>query len=68
MGHRNALPGVVAGKFNDEFAEPFGGQVEAGVEVGRWAWSSVFVDLNNDGWEDLVVANGFVTGPDTTDL
>lgn len=33
----------------------------AGVNIGRWAWSSNFVDLNNDGWEDLVVANGMVT-------
>jgi FG-GAP-like repeat len=36
----------------------------AAVTMGRWAWSSNFVDLNNDGWEDLVVANGMVTGPD----
>ena len=34
----------------------------AGVEMGRWAWSDQFVDLNNDGWEDLVVANGYLTG------
>jgi len=30
--------------------------------MGRWAWSDQFVDLNNDGWEDLVVANGYLTG------
>jgi len=42
---------------------------EAGVTLGRWAWSSNFVDFNNDGWEDLLVANGMVTGtPDTGDL
>jgi hypothetical protein len=41
---------------------------EAGVELGRWAWSSVFVDLNNDGWEDLLVANGYMTTEDTGDL
>ncbi len=41
---------------------------EAEVEVGRWAWSSKFVDLNNDGWEDLVVANGYVTNTDKSDL
>ncbi|XOV69731.1 MAG: FG-GAP repeat domain-containing protein [Verrucomicrobiota bacterium] len=42
---------------------------EAGVTLGRWAWSSNFVDFNNDGWEDLIVANGMVTGtPDTGDL
>jgi len=35
---------------------------EAGVTMGRWAWASAFADLNNDGWEDLLVANGFLTG------
>ena len=38
------------------------------VETGRWAWSSVFADLNNDGNEDLVVANGYITTDDTGDL
>jgi len=42
--------------------------VDAGVTVGRWAWASKFVDINNDSWEDLVVANGFVTSHDTKDL
>jgi hypothetical protein len=41
---------------------------EAGVTMGRWAWSSGFVDLNNDGWEDLVVANGYLSNPKTDDL
>jgi len=40
----------------------------AQVTMGRWAWSSNFVDLNNDGWQDLVVANGFITTEDTGDL
>ncbi len=34
----------------------------AGVTMGRWAWASAFADLNNDGWQDLLVANGFLTG------
>jgi hypothetical protein len=43
--------------------------VEQGVTLGRWAWGSKFVDFNNDGWRDLVVANGFVTQPeDSGDL
>ncbi len=42
--------------------------VEAGVTMGRWAWGSAFVDLNNDGLEDVYVTNGFMTGEDTGDL
>ena len=40
----------------------------ANVNVGQWAWSSNFADLNSDGWEDLVIANGFITTEDTGDL
>jgi hypothetical protein len=36
----------------------------SGANMGRWAWGSLFCDLNNDGWEDLLVANGLVTSPD----
>jgi hypothetical protein len=42
--------------------------LDAAVTMGRWAWGSHFVDLNNDGWEDLYVANGFFTTPDSGDL
>ncbi len=41
---------------------------QAGVTMGRWAWGSRFADLNGDGWEDLVVANGFISTEDTGDL
>jgi len=40
----------------------------AGVNVGRWAWSSGFADINNDGWEDIVVANGYLTNRNASDL
>jgi hypothetical protein len=39
-----------------------------GAEMGRWAWSSMFADLNNDSWDDIVVANGYLTNDDTHDL
>ncbi|RMH15072.1 MAG: VCBS repeat-containing protein [Acidobacteria bacterium] len=42
--------------------------LEAGVTMGRWAWGSRFADLTNDGWPDLVVANGYVTGSEPADL
>ncbi|MCA9217383.1 MAG: VCBS repeat-containing protein [Planctomycetales bacterium] len=40
----------------------------ASVTLGRWAWSSNFIDFNNDGWDDLLVANGYITANDTGDL
>lgn len=42
--------------------------VEAGVTMGRWAWSSNFLDYNNDSFEDLFIANGFLTGESKDDL
>ena len=41
---------------------------EAGVTMGRWAWGSRFVDINNDGNQDLIVSNGFLTQSDSGDL
>ncbi|MDB4568519.1 VCBS repeat-containing protein, partial [Akkermansiaceae bacterium] len=40
----------------------------SGTSMGRWSWSSMAIDLNNDSREDLLVANGFVTGKDPDDL
>ncbi len=40
----------------------------AGVAMGRWAWGSRFADVNNDGWEDILVTNGFITAADVDDL
>jgi hypothetical protein len=40
----------------------------AGVWMGRWSWGAQFVDLNNDGLEDLFVPNGFVTNEIVDDL
>jgi hypothetical protein len=42
--------------------------LESGVTNGGWAWSSGFADLNNDGWQDLVVANGYLTNTRDDDL
>jgi len=49
------------GQFSDvtnPMAEGFGG----------WAWGAKFADFDNDGWEDLYVANGYISQPDTDDL
>ena len=49
------------GTFSD-IAEP------SGTFMGRWAWASLYADINNDSWEDLYVCNGFYTRPDPGDL
>ena len=55
MARGNSLfAGAEGGGFLDR-------SVDANVTMGRWSWSSVFADINNDGWEDLVVANGNLT-------
>ncbi len=41
---------------------------EAGVRRAGWAWSCEFGDVDNDGRQDLYVANGFLTGPSEDDL
>ena len=56
-----AAAGDGAGNFTDV-------SVAAGVTAGDWAWSSAFADLNNDGWQDLVVANGYLTNSRQDDL
>lgn len=35
---------------------------------GKWAWGAKFGDFNNDGWEDIYVANGYISQPDKDDL
>ncbi len=40
----------------------------AGVQMGRWAWSSDAWDFDHDGFPDLYVANGMVSGPSRDDL
>lgn len=40
----------------------------AGVELGRWAWGSDFFDADNDGDDDLYIANGYITNRSDRDL
>jgi Tfp pilus assembly protein PilF/peroxiredoxin len=42
--------------------------LEAGAEMGRWAWSSDAIDFDNDGWEDLYIVNGMFTRKSEEDL
>jgi len=31
----------------------------AGIQATDWSWSPLFADLDNDGWKDLLVTNGY---------
>jgi hypothetical protein len=64
MARGNSLfanPGNAGARFRDV-------SESSAVTLGRWAWASRFVDLNNDGWLDLAIANGYVTNEDKDDL
>ena len=61
MARGNTLFSANDGVFQDH-------SLESGVTNGGWAWSSGFADLNNDGWQDLVVANGYLTNTRDDDL
>jgi tetratricopeptide (TPR) repeat protein len=38
---------------------------KSGTAMGRWAWCSDAWDFDHDGYSDLYVANGMITGPST---
>jgi Flp pilus assembly protein TadD/peroxiredoxin len=39
---------------------------QAGVGMGRWAWCSDAWDFDHDGYSDLYIANGYISGPVTS--
>lgn len=41
---------------------------QSGVEMGRWSWSADFFDFDHDGYSDLYVSNGYISGPEKYDL
>lgn len=40
----------------------------AGIRMGRWSWGARFVDINLDGYADIVSPNGFITNAREDDL
>jgi len=58
---RNEIGKQGDGKFADAGAS-------AGVEMGRWSWSSDAWDFDHDGFPDLYIANGMISGPSREDL
>jgi Flp pilus assembly protein TadD/peroxiredoxin len=50
-----------SGRFSDQ-------SDAAGVRMGRWAWSSDAWDFDHDGYPDLYIANGMISGPNLRDL
>jgi len=57
----NSLLRNRGGKFDDVTQR-------ANVGIGRWAWSSDAFDFDHDGFPDLYVANGMVSGVSRSDL
>lgn len=57
----NTLFRNVGGRFEDV-------SDRAGVRMGRWGWGARFCDLDNDGYDDIIAPNGFLTGRVKDDL
>ncbi len=68
--HRSVFQRLANGNsllMNDAGAKLSDIGVASGTSMGRWSWGATFADLNNDGWDDLLVTNGYITGESEQD-
>ena len=55
--------------FRNRGTRPFeDNSARSGTAVGRWSWSSDAWDFDNDGYPDLYIANGMISGATREDL
>jgi uncharacterized membrane protein YraQ (UPF0718 family) len=55
----NKRPGGVL-LMKDELGKYRDKTIQYGLKVTGWAWNSKFADLDNDEWQDLFIANGYL--------
>lgn len=65
MYRKHAMGNSLLRNGNDGFRDV---TASAGVGNGRWAWSSDAWDFDHDGFPDLYVVNGMVSGPSTSPI
>ena len=63
--HQHAMGNSLFRNKGEAF-EDFG--MRSGTTMGRWAWSSDAWDFDHDGFADIYIANGMVTGTTRDDL
>ena len=62
---RNTLQVNLGAPDNSQVSFAEMGQL-AGIHATDWSWAPLFADLDNDGWKDLFITNGYLR--DITDL
>jgi hypothetical protein len=49
-------------------SNPEGFEPIASAKAAGWGWGSQFVDVDNDGWLDIIAPNGYYTAPPEFDI
>jgi tetratricopeptide (TPR) repeat protein len=63
--HKHAMGNSLFKNKSDAFEDT---SVRSGTAMGRWSWSSDAWDFNHDGFPDIYIANGMVSGATREDL